>query len=84
MTTNDYIRGVKECGWPPFPRRLWQRNFYEHIIRDDDALERARRYISNNPARWASDSENPLRSGTTAAPGFHSSSRKDTIDRWPN
>ncbi|NIR16370.1 MAG: hypothetical protein GWN86_21580 [Desulfobacterales bacterium] len=34
MTTNAYIRGVENKGWPPFPGRLWQRNYYEHIIRD--------------------------------------------------
>jgi putative transposase len=31
---------------------LWQRNYYEHIIRDEAALGRIRRYIENNPATW--------------------------------
>lgn len=31
---------------------IWQRNYYEHIIRDDDALNRIRAYIITNPARW--------------------------------
>jgi len=31
---------------------LWQRGYYERIIRDSDALERVRRYIRNNPRRW--------------------------------
>ena len=35
MTTNEYIRGVKTASWPSFDRRLWQRNYYEHVIRDD-------------------------------------------------
>jgi REP element-mobilizing transposase RayT len=39
--------------------RVWQRNYYEHIIRDEDALERVREYILNNPARWDEDRENP-------------------------
>lgn len=38
---------------------LWQRNFYEHIIRDDGELDRVRQYIADNPARWALDCENP-------------------------
>ena len=31
---------------------IWQRNYYEHIIRDDEALNRIRAYIVSNPARW--------------------------------
>ena len=38
---------------------LWQRNYYEHVVRDDAELERIREYIVNNPARWAEDEENP-------------------------
>jgi len=50
ITTNEYIRGVKQYDWPPFPGRLWQRN-YEHIIRNDIELNRIREYIVNNPAK---------------------------------
>jgi hypothetical protein len=39
---------------------LWQRNYYEQIIRDDGALERIRQYIQENPAQWVDDSDNPL------------------------
>jgi hypothetical protein len=39
---------------------IWQRNYYEHIIRDESALIRIREYIATNPARWSSDPENPL------------------------
>jgi REP element-mobilizing transposase RayT len=39
--------------------RLWQRNYYEHIIRNGDELNRTRQYIADNPARWDSDRENP-------------------------
>jgi REP element-mobilizing transposase RayT len=38
---------------------LWQRNYYEHIIRDDKSLDAIREYIENNPANWANDRENP-------------------------
>ena len=38
---------------------LWQRNYYEHVIRDEAALDRIRQYIADNPARWHEDPENP-------------------------
>lgn len=38
---------------------IWQRNYYEHIVRDTAALRRIRRYIANNPAKWASDRNRP-------------------------
>ena len=37
---------------------LWQRGYYEHVIRNEKALDRIRAYIANNPARWADDPEN--------------------------
>jgi REP-associated tyrosine transposase len=40
---------------------VWQRNYYEHVIRNDDELNRARRYILDNPARWTIDENNPDR-----------------------
>ncbi len=39
---------------------VWQRNYYEHIIRDEEDLQRIRQYIQDNPARWAMDRENPV------------------------
>lgn len=39
--------------------RVWQRNYHEHIIRDDESLNRIREYIVNNPMKWALDRENP-------------------------
>jgi REP element-mobilizing transposase RayT len=41
--------------------KLWQRNYYEHVIRDEDDLNRIRQYIRDNPARWAEDENNPER-----------------------
>ncbi len=38
---------------------LWQRNYYEHIIRDDDELNRIRQYIIDNPINWDTDRNNP-------------------------
>jgi putative transposase len=37
---------------------VWQRNYYEHIVRDERGLNAIREYILNNPANWSSDTEN--------------------------
>jgi REP element-mobilizing transposase RayT len=37
---------------------VWQRNYYEHIIRDTDDLSRIRHYISDNPKNWNNDEYN--------------------------
>ena len=39
--------------------KIWQRNYFEHIIRNDDELNRILEYIIGNPAQWDSDRENP-------------------------
>jgi REP element-mobilizing transposase RayT len=39
--------------------KLWQRNYYEHIIRNEEELNHIRRYIAENPANWRQDEENP-------------------------
>ena len=38
---------------------FWQRNYYEHVIRNEESLNRIRQYILDNPARWHEDPENP-------------------------
>ncbi|MFH1826316.1 MAG: hypothetical protein ABH823_03370 [bacterium] len=38
---------------------VWQRNYYEHIVRDNGSLDRIRKYIAENPAKWISDKNNP-------------------------
>jgi len=50
--------------------RFWQRNHYEHIVRNEKCLEKIRDYIRNNPARWDADRENPARA------------RGDNFDLW--
>ena len=42
-------------------RPVWQRNYYERIIRDEVELQRIREYIRYNPSQWESDQENPGR-----------------------
>jgi REP element-mobilizing transposase RayT len=39
---------------------VWQRNYYEHIIRDEDDLIQIQEYIVNNPLKWQFDHENPI------------------------
>lgn len=50
----------------------WQRNYYEHIIRNEDSLKHIREYITTNPLRWELDSENLDRKG------------EDEFDQWLN
>ncbi len=38
---------------------VWQRNYFEHVIRNEDSLHRIRQYITDNPMRWEFDRENP-------------------------
>ena len=59
MTTNEYIRGVKQNHFPEFSGRLWQRNYYEHIIRNDEKLNRIREHIIYNHEKWEYYRENP-------------------------
>ncbi|MDP2911700.1 MAG: transposase [Candidatus Omnitrophota bacterium] len=64
MTTNEDIRNVKTNNWPSFNRHLWQRSFYDHVIRNEKELKEIREYIVNNPKKWDLDAENvgvPLR-----------------------
>ena len=46
---------VLRKGAPAFDSSLWQRNFYEHIVRDERDLDRCRAYIDANPANWPTD-----------------------------
>ncbi len=55
ITTVEYIRGVKNLGWQPFDGKLWQRNYYEHIIRNEKSYQTISNYIINNPAKWQED-----------------------------
>ena len=55
IVTVEYIRGVKTLGWPPFAGKLWQRNYWEHIIRNEQSYQRIANYIINNPAKWEDD-----------------------------
>jgi hypothetical protein len=62
----SFIAGLKSAatkrineirGTPGLP--VWQRNYYEHVIRNEEELDAIRQYIADNPLRWAEDRENP-------------------------
>ena len=55
ITTNKYIHGVKEKGWIAFEDKLWQRNIYDHIIRNQRSYDYIANYIFLNPQRWVYD-----------------------------
>jgi REP element-mobilizing transposase RayT len=52
MTTNEYIRGVKQLGWKPFNRKLWQRSYNDRIIRIYLHFINVAHYIRKNPENW--------------------------------
>jgi len=44
--------GVLRDGWPAYDRRLWQRDYFDRIIRSEHDMARYRGYIDGNPGRW--------------------------------
>lgn len=61
LTTKIYIDNVKMNNWPLFQNQLWQRSFYDHVIRVEESLDKIRGYILNNPCKWDLDRNNPNR-----------------------
>ena len=59
ITTVEYGKGVRNDHWPPYEKKLWQLNYYERVVRDEDELKRIRDYIYFNPLNWIHDPENP-------------------------
>lgn len=53
LSANEYIRLMKMNVKPV--EKLWQRNYYEHIIRDDEDYSRIVEYIDHNPENWEND-----------------------------
>jgi putative transposase len=58
MTTNEYIKMVKQNLLPSFDKRIWQRNYHEHIIRSEQEYIKIADYIQNNPKLWKDDRYN--------------------------
>jgi len=55
ITTHLYTEGVMQQRWQHFNGKLWQRNYYEHIIRSEIELNKIREYIINNVLNWEAD-----------------------------
>ena len=55
MTTNAYIQGVKAGAFVPFEKKLWQKSYYDHVIRGEADYKDIWTYIDNNPAKWQED-----------------------------
>jgi REP element-mobilizing transposase RayT len=55
MTTNQFLKNIQTNNWPSFNKRLWQRNYYEHIIRHEKEYQAIRQYIQDNPKNWEKD-----------------------------
>lgn len=60
------INDIRGCATPP----VWQRGYWEHVVRNERATERIYDYIETNPLRWSSDRENPAFGG------------EDVFDSW--
>lgn len=59
FTTTRYREGVEKNKYEPYEKKLWQRSYYEHIIRKNESLNKIRQYIIDNPKKWKQDQENP-------------------------
>ncbi len=57
-STIKYIEMVKQNILPPFNKRIWQRNYWEHIIRNEKEHQQIIQYIIDNPKKWALDKLN--------------------------
>jgi REP element-mobilizing transposase RayT len=50
-----YIKGVKEGLYEPFSKKIWQRSYYDNVIRNKDTYDLIWDYIDNNPLKWSLD-----------------------------
>ena len=55
LTTRLYIDGVRNNGYIPFERHVWQKSYYDHIVRNDKEYQSIVRYILTNPSNWKED-----------------------------
>ena len=55
ISTNYYIQNVKQNNWFPFDGKLWQRNYYEHVIRNEQSYTKISEYIQTNNMKWQDD-----------------------------
>jgi len=60
-SVKDVLAHIDENGLDMIGK-IWQRNYFERVIRNERDLDNIRTYIRNNPANWAQDEENPMHS----------------------
>ena len=61
LTTKIFINNVKQNNWPKFNKRIWQRNYFEQIIRNEKEYLKIKEYIKNNPKMGNRDRNNILK-----------------------
>ena len=54
-STVEYTKMVKDGILPPFDKQIWQRSFYDHVIRNRDDYNEIYKYIYENPMKWQFD-----------------------------
>ncbi len=55
VTTTAYIQNVQAGHYPPFEKRIWQKSFYDHIVRDEEDFLQIWAYITYNALKWQQD-----------------------------
>ena len=55
QTTKLYIDGAKNGDYDLFDKKVWQKSYYDHVIRNEQELQKIKEYIINNPAKWQED-----------------------------
>jgi len=58
LCINDWLKYIKENNIKE-TGKFWQRNYYEHVVRDEKDFNEIREYIINNYLEWNEDTENP-------------------------
>ena len=58
VTSRMYNKGIETSNWPTFDIRLWQRSFYDVIIKNQRMYDFINDYITVNPERWIYDKMN--------------------------
>lgn len=65
ITSRQYRKGVEAKGWAAFDMRLWQRSFYDVIIRNQRMFDFVNNYVTVNPERWIYDKMNEYHAANT-------------------
>lgn len=55
LTTKLYIDGVKKGEYPRYDKKIWQKSYHDHIIRNEKDYQKIWEYIDTNPLKWEED-----------------------------